>query len=326
MQTNITRRQFLGQTAASTVACVAVGRLVTEIAAEQPASKMRVTIRDAHLKATEAPDSWTALERIGAEGMEAIIDEQLTLPQVYHPQETYSAATNADRQQLKQRMDASDKRITAFCMFNRFEERPEFEVQWCRKVAQAAQELQVGAIRIDVVPQKMERDEFLQHAIAVLKEVIAATEGTGARFAIENHGRLTNDPDFLAPLLDGVSSDRLGLTLDTANFYWFGHPLSRLYEIYQQFAPRTFHTHCKSIRYPEDQREQQRPMGWRYADFHAPIYEGDIDFARVLAILKQAGYQDDLCIESASYRGLPGPDVVAMFSQEINLLKTLRVG
>ena len=324
MQPMTTRRQFLGHATALGAGWVAAGGLVTEAATERQASKMRVTIRDAHLKATEAPDSWTALERIGAEGMEAIIDEQLALPQVFHPQETYSAATDADRQQLKRRMEASGQRITAFCMFNRFEERPEFEVQWCQKIAEVARDLQVAAIRIDVVPGKMDQAAFLQHAIAVLKQVIAATEGTGARFAIENHGRLTNDPDFLAPLLEGVGSDRLGLTLDTANFYWFGHPLSRLYEIYEQFAPRTFHTHCKSIRYPEDQREQQRPMGWRYADFHAPIYKGDIDFARVLAILKRVGYQDDLCIESASYRGLPGPEVVAMFSKEVNMLKGLR--
>ncbi len=326
MQTTFTRRQFLGHATASTAAWVAVGGQVSEAGTEQQAAKMRVTIRDAHLKATEAPDSWTALQRIGAEGMEAIIDEKLALPQIYHPQETYSAATNADRQQLKRRMDASGKRITAFCMFNRFEERPEFEVQWCEKVAQVARDLQVAAIRIDVVPQKMEREPFLEHAIAALKKVIAATEGTGARFAIENHGRLTNDPDFLAPLLEGVGSARLGLTLDTANFYWFGHPLSRLYEIYEQFAPCTFHTHCKSIRYPEDQREQQRPMGWRYADFHAPIYEGDIDFQRVVAILKQTGYQDDLCIESASYRRLPAPEVIAMFSKEVDMLKDLRAG
>ena len=319
-----TRREFLHHTAAIGAGLFAGSIPARHAAAGAGPSAMRVTIRDAHLKHTGLPDSWTALQRIGAEGMEAILDEQLDLPQVYHPDETYTAATAAGRKQLKARMEATEQRITALCMFNRFEERPEFEVQWCRKAAEVARDLNVAAIRIDVVPRKMEQAAFLEHAIDVLKQVIAATESTGARFAIENHGRVTNDPDFLAPLFQGVGSERLGLTLDTANFYWFGHPLSKLYEIYEQFAPRTFHTHCKSIRYPEEQREQQRPMGWRYADFHAPIYAGDIDFARVLAILKKAGYSDDLCIESASYRDLPGPDVIAMFSKEIELLKRLR--
>jgi sugar phosphate isomerase/epimerase len=324
MQPTTTRREFLGQAAALGLGCFAGHALAAESGATAESPGMRVTIRDAHLKATGMPDSWSALRSIGAEGMEAIIDDHLALPQVYHPEETYSAATAADRRLLKDRMEATGRRITAFCMFNRFEERPEFEVEWCQKTAECARDLNVAAIRIDVVPRKMEPAAFLEHAIAVLKQVIAATEATGARFAIENHGRLTNDPDFLAPLLDGVGSERLGLTLDTANFYWFGHPLSRLYEIYEQFAPRSFHTHCKSIRYPEEQREQQRPMGWRYADFHAPIYEGDIDFQRVVAILRKVGYRDDLCIESASYRGLPAPEVIAMFSKEIEMLKSLR--
>lgn len=319
-----TRREFLGHTAALGVGVVAGSVLTSRAAANAVPSPMRVTIRDAHLRHTELPDSWTALQSIGAEGMEAILNEELALPQVYHPEETYSAATEAEREKLKARMEAAGQRITAFCMFNRFEERPEFEVEWCRKAAEVACELDVAAIRIDVVPRKMEPEPFLRHAIDALKKVMEATESTGARFAIENHGRLTNDPDFLAALFEGVDSPRLGLTLDTANFYWFGHPLSRLYEIFEQFAPRTFHTHCKSIRYPEEYREQQRPMGWRYAEFHAPIYEGDIDFERFVAILKKANYRDDLCIESASWRDRTGPDVIAMFSKEVEMLKRLR--
>ncbi len=324
MQPVCTRRQFVEGAAALGAGVVAGPVLATGAVAEPATPKMRVTIRDDHLQATGLPDSWTALQRLGAEGMEAIIDDQLALPQVFHPEESYTAATGAGRRQLKERMEAAGQRITAFCMFNRFAERPEFEVAWCEQVAQIARDLNVAAIRIDVVPGEMEPAAFLEHAVAVLKNVIAATEGTGARFAIENHGRLTNDPDFLAPLLEGVGSPRLGVTLDTANFYWFGHPLSKLYEIFEQFAPRTFHTHCKSIRYPEEHRERQRPMGWRYAEFHAPIYEGDIDFQRVLTILRNAGYHDDLCIESASYRGLAEPDVIAMFSREIEMLKRLR--
>ena len=112
---------------------------------------------------------------------------------------------------------------------------------------------------------------------------MAATADTGVRFGIENHGNTTNDPEFLAALFDGVGSKRLGLTLDTGNFYWFGHPLSKLYGLYEQFAPRAFHTHCKSIRYPEDDRERQRPMGWKYGEYNGPIYDGDIDFGRVVA-------------------------------------------
>ena len=77
-----------------------------------------------------------------------------------------------------------------------------------------------------------------------------------------------------SPLFAGVGSKRLGLTLDTGNFYWYGHPLSKVYELYEMFASRVFHTHCKSIGYPAEEREKQRPMGWQYVKYHGPIYSG----------------------------------------------------
>ena len=57
----------------------------------------------------------------------------------------------------------------------------------------------------------------------MMKQIIEATEATGVGLGIENHGKTTNNPEFTGPLFDRVGSDRLGLTLDTGNFYWFGH-------------------------------------------------------------------------------------------------------
>ena len=71
------------------------------------------------------------------------------------------------------------------------------------------------------------------------------------------------------------------LTLDTANFYWFGHPLSKVYELYETFAPRVFHTHCKSIRFPEPSARSSVPWAGSTAKYNCPLYEGDIDFRRV---------------------------------------------
>ena len=142
-------------------------------------------------------------------------------------------------------------------------------------------------------------------------------------FAVENHGTTTNDPVFLNALFEKVGSKRLGLTLDTGNFYWFGHPLSKVYELYETFAPRVFHTHCKSIRYPAAEREKQRPMGWKYDQYTCPLGEGDIDFARVAAILHKAGYHNDLCIEDESlYFRKPSADAATkQLTDEVWLLK-----
>ena len=270
-------------------------------------------------------DCWSALRAVGAEGVQVDINGGLTLPKLFHPTTKYTLATPAGVEQLAADARAAGQQITAFCMHNRFEEQPEVEIKWCSELALAAQALNVPVIRIDVVPVKLARPEFLKLAIQTLGKIIAATESTGVSFAIENHGSTTNDPAFLNALFDGVGSKRLGLTLDTGNFYWYGHPLSKVYELCEAFAPRVFHTHCKNIRYPAEEREKQRPMGWKYAEYGCPIDRGDIDYARIVAILHKAGYRHDLCIENEFLGKLSTAEATETLVKEIQLLKCVQI-
>jgi len=324
MNDSLTRRRFLAHSCHLCGGIALASLAGDSVLAKQQATTWPVTCRDAMLRHTGQKDCWSAMQAIGAEGVEAHIAEDLSLPGLFHPKVKYTAANTAGIEQVAADARNAGQQITAFCMFNRFDERPQQEIAWCRRGARAAQVLAVPAIRIDVVPQKRSRDDFLKHAVHTLSAVIKQTESTGVRFAVENHGNTTNDPDFLKALFDGVGSDRLGLTLDTGNFYWFGHPLSEVYRWYETFAPRVFHTHCKSIAYPEDQRERRRPMGWKYAEYHVPIYQGDIDFARVISILRKAGYANDLCIENESLGRLRADQATANLAKEIRLLKRLR--
>jgi len=285
---------------------------------------LTLACRDPHLKLTGKPDCWSALKSLGAEGVEATIDEKLSFPVLFHPERKYSAATPAGIEQLAADMQAAGCRITALCTYNRFDERPELELEWGTKVARVAQALGVKAIRIDVVPHKTQGDGFLDLSAGLLKKLLAATESTGVGFGIENHGGTTNDPEFLQRLFDRVGSNRLGLTLDTGNFYWYGHPLSNVYEICETFASRVFHTHCKSIKYPADQREKRRPMGWEYGKYTCPIDEGDVDYRRVASILRKAGYSNDLCVEDESLSHFPEAERPAVLAREIRHLRTLQ--
>jgi hypothetical protein len=45
---------------------------------------------------------------------------------------------------------------------------------------------------------------------------------------------------------------------------------------------------------------EQRQMGYEYGKYVCPIPEGDIDHAKVVGLLKAAGYDRDLCIEDES--------------------------
>jgi len=320
----LSRREFLEGSSRLLAGAGAASLLVGRALGEERKVTLRVGCRDANLRETGEKDCWSAMRSIGAEVVEATIGENLSLSGLFHPGRKYTAATPSGIEQIAADAKAANCRVSAFCTFNRFAERPDFEIEWCSKAARAAKALGIRVIRIDVVPQKLSRAEFLPLAVKTLKRLIEATDDTGVSFAIENHGNTTNDPEFLKPLFDGVGSTRLGLTLDTGNFYWFGHPLSKVYELYKTFAPRVLHTHCKSIKFPPSEREKQRPVGWEYGKYNCPIYEGDIDFRRVLRILIRAGYTGDLCVEDESLGRFPAAERGNILAKEVRYLKDLR--
>lgn len=314
------RRAFLKDTA---MTAAAIGTLQTALhGADTSAARgsWRIACRDAHLKETGAADCWAAFKAIQADGLEVDVDGEGACSSLFGPAK-YGISTPEDVERLGKALAEHKAVITAFCMHNRFDERPDEEVKMVVKVAQAARKLHVPAIRLDVVPRKIKDDSFLPFAIDIGKRVVRETEDIDVRFGVENHGGTTNRPDFLRPFLKGVGSDRFGLTLDTANFYWFGHPLPELYRIYDEFADAVCHTHCKNIRYPESEREKKRPTGWEYGKYNCPVYEGDIDFKRVASILQKHNYKGDLCIENESLGKFPEGERGRVLAREVQHLR-----
>jgi sugar phosphate isomerase/epimerase len=280
--------------------------------------------RDAMLKPLGSADCWSAARQVGAEVLEVTVDDKLGMPLLWHPEQSYSLATAEGIRQVSAALKSAGVKISAFCVASRFDERPEFECDFGAKLARIAEDMGIKAIRIDVVSYKKPAGEFIDGAVAALKTLMARSEGSNVRFGVENHGPTGNDPAFLLPLLERVGSERLGVTLDTGNFYWFGHPLSKVYELIETVAPHVVHTHCKNIAYPADQREVRRPMGWEYRKYEAPIDRGDIDFARVVKTLRAAGYAGDLCVENEALGRLPEAERATVLGGEIAYLKKLR--
>jgi sugar phosphate isomerase/epimerase len=276
------------------------------------------------LKELGAPDCWAAAKLVGADVIEVTVDDKFALPLLAHP-EPYSIADSQGVKRLEADLKSNNRKISAFCVASRFDTRPDFEADFGAKLASIAQQMGIAAIRIDVVSYKIPPAEFLDTAVSGVKKLMAATEGIkDVRFGVENHGPCGNDPTYMMPLLERVGSKRFGVTLDTGNFYWYGHPLSKCYELYEMVAPHAVHTHCKSIAYPADQREVKRKMGWEYAKYEAPVNQGDIDFARVVKILKKAGYKGDLCVENETLHRMPEAERARVLGAEIAYLKDLR--
>ena len=313
------RRSFL-QTTGSLVASVgALGWRSTSEAADK--KDWPIACRDTHLKSTGQPDCWSALKYLTATGVEIETAQNLECPLLYHPTKKYRFGTDDDIKALRDDLAAKEIIPTAFLMHNRLTEQLEKELEWTQKVVHAAQAMHVNAIRIDVVPGAMPITEFLPFAIKACKRLCDIVKDTPVRFGIENHGHVTNDPAFLDKLFDGVGSAHLGLTLDAANFYWYGHPLQDLYGLYEKYASRTIHTHCKSIGYPDDQKNKRRAIGWEYGKYAAPVFLGDIDYAKVAGILRRANYAGDLCLENESLERFPKGQQAGVLKMEIQWLQ-----
>ena len=195
-------------------------------------------------------------------------------------------------------------RVSALLLHNNFAaEDVEAELDWVISCIRAASKLGVKAVRIDAImstEREWSLDQRVQRFVDCMGRVLDATSDLDVQMGIENHGVKGNEPEFLDMVLDKVGSPRLGNTIDIANFYWYGHPLTRVHEIIQHFAPRVKHTHIKNISYPADVRETQREIGWKYGEYVSPLREGDIDIPRAVQMLKDAGYDGDLCIEDES--------------------------
>lgn len=293
------------------------------VLASQTKPTWTLACRDESMKSVNAPTIWAAMKQIGVTGVEVDVMQDLTCPYLTYPEKKYSIDGEKNIELLKNDLADEGLCITSFLMHNRFDERLDEELTWMKSVINASKALNVPIIRIDVVPRALKRENFLPFAIKMCKQICELVKDTPIRYGIENHGNTTNDPDFLDKLFDGVGSDRLGLTLDTANFYWYGHPLENLYKIFERFAPRAYHTHCKSIKYPDDKKNVQRPMGWEYMKYCCPIHQGDIDFNRVAAILRNVNYTGDLCIEDESLRKFPDDQCGEILKKEVDLLHRL---
>ena len=60
------------------------------------------------------------------------------------------------------------------------------------------------------------------------------------------------------------------------------------------------------------------------SEYACPIYEGDIDYVRVAAILHKAGYHNDFCVENEFLGNLPAAKATEMLAKELQFLKQAR--
>lgn len=288
---------------------------------------MFISIRDVVLPHGGFASVVEGLKALELNAIEVEVWSDMTVMSVTDPRQRISIGSDDGLKVFESELQGHGIIISAFLVSNDFG-KPDVdeEVGWVTQVVKTAFRLDIPAVRVDAVMRGWEAlglDGAVRLFAENIKRVLDATDDTGIALGIENHGSLGNRPEFLQAVLEAVSSQRLGLTLDSGNFYWFGHPLSHIYEIQRQFASSVKHTHIKNICYPEELREQQRPIGYEYDKFVSPIYEGDIDHAIVVGILKKAGYDGDLCIEDESLGKFTPDERRQILKKDVEHLKSL---
>jgi sugar phosphate isomerase/epimerase len=289
---------------------------------------MYVSARDDTIRAAGFATLLEGLRTMGIDSIELSFSRERQAWSLTEDRQ-FPLTTAAEREAYRRHLHENGISASALLVANDFgAEDSEPQIAWCVDAIRAAEALGTPAIRADTIMRNQAtepRDSRIERYVAAMREVLRRTEGSPVAIGMENHGAQGNDPEFLAGVLDAISDPRLGLTLDTGNFYWSGQPLSELYRIYARFAPRVRHTHMKSIAYPPEERERRRETGWKYGEYASPLAPGDIDLSRVLKLFREAGYDGSLTIENESLGRLsPAERPAALVSDAAHLRQLLQ--
>lgn len=291
-------------------------------------NKDRVAVRDQMIaQAAEGRPFFDALAEAGAAAIELQIDPDLSTPHVRDDQgRAYSLAGEADIDAFARALSARGVRTSAVLLMTDFSsERSAEQVAWTIQSGKIAAALGAPALRVDPLTRnkQLPAEVVRDNCIAALRRVLEGSAGVAVDFGMENHGPFGNDPDFLDAILQEVNDPRLGLTLDTGNFLWWGVSLEELYPLLSHYAPLARHTHLKNIAYPPELAAARRPIGTEYGRYCCALDEGAIDVRRAVKILLDAGYARDFCIENESLHKVPAGQKLGMIAREVGFLRSV---
>ncbi len=121
-----------------------------------------------------------------------------------------------------------------------------------------------------------------------LKECASEAEKKGIYLGLENHGYITNNAELELKILEKVDSPFVRLTVDTSNYYWYGHDLPTIERFYKLVAPYCVHTHLKDGSVKQGIRDKYISLA---------LGEGELPLKLFLDELLSSGYDGPLCIE-----------------------------
>jgi sugar phosphate isomerase/epimerase len=128
----------------------------------------------------------------------------------------------------------------------------------------------------------------LEILTAWFKDAVKVAEDKGVKLAMENHIDYTADE--CLQLIEAVGSPNFGLNFDTGNFLrLLDDPIAGM----QKLAKYTFATHIKDLKV----RQGVAPNEWFFFS-STPVGDGLVDNQKLAQLLKDAGYQGFLAVET----------------------------
>jgi L-ribulose-5-phosphate 3-epimerase len=158
-----------------------------------------------------------------------------------------------------------------------------------RKWVDIAAVLGCHSIRCNVRGDESDPAAMRERAAESFRPLLEYAKGSGLRVLIENHGGLSSDPDWLVSLVELVGDPRLGTLPDFGNF---SEGTDR-YRAVEKMMPHAGAVSAKCY------------------DFGPDGNETTIDFARMLSIVRAAGYSGYVGIEYEGKRLAEREGIVA---------------
>ena len=171
--------------------------------------------------------------------------------------------------------------------------RPEISVPYLQKAIRFAAAIGAPVVNTDegIFPSWLAPDEAFPVMRYTLKTVLRTAERHGVAVGIEPHQSISAKLEGLLRIATLVDSPFLKINYDTGNAYLAGEDP---YEGLQAVADRLIHVHAKDIALTQSEAERGAVTG---TPVGCACGDGVIDWARVTATLREAGYQGVLSVE-----------------------------
>ena len=171
--------------------------------------------------------------------------------------------------------------------------KPEISVEYLKQAIRFAAECGAPVVNTDEGPKQPWTTEEEDHVLMryTLTEASKFSEPRGIAIGLECHQQYSKTPDGLDRIYRLVKSPAIGINFDTGNSYLAGQDP---YTWCARVATRLVHLHAKDISIAHSQAERGKVTG---TPVGCACGDGVIDWARVVAVLREVGFSGVLSVE-----------------------------